>query len=93
MSNGAILVALKRMRYNKKMTGHGFKSLAMDILKEKLGYLHDLVDRQLAHVHKSETDRAYDWALYLNQRKEMMQQYTDYLDDEFLHALKNSFAK
>jgi len=29
MSNGAILMALKRMGYQNKMTGHGFRALAM----------------------------------------------------------------
>ena len=38
MSNGTILVALKRMGYKNKMTGHGFRSLAMGILKEKIRF-------------------------------------------------------
>jgi hypothetical protein len=36
MSNGAILGALKRMGYKNRMTGHGFRSLAMSTLKERL---------------------------------------------------------
>ena len=31
MSNGAILMALKRMGYQNKMTGHGFRALAMSM--------------------------------------------------------------
>lgn len=38
MSKGTILVALGRMGYRNRMTGHGFRSLALGILKEKLGY-------------------------------------------------------
>lgn len=87
MSNGTILVALKRMGYNGRMTGHGFRALAMGILKEKLGYTHEIVDRQLAHAPKSQTDAAYDRALYLTQRTEMMQKYADYLDDVYLSEL------
>lgn len=81
MSKGSILVALKRMKYTNRMTGHGFRSLAMGILKEKLGYSHEIVDRQLAHAPKSSVDRAYDRAKFLPQRIEMMQRYGDYLDE------------
>lgn len=62
------------------MTGHGFRSLALGILKEKLNYPHDIADRQLAHVPISSVDRAYDRAQYLPQRIEMMQRYADYID-------------
>ncbi len=80
MSKGTILVALKRMGYNGQMTGHGFRALAMGILKEKLGYQHDVVDRQLAHAPKSGNDRAYDRSTFLPQRIEMMQRFADYID-------------
>lgn len=80
MSKGTILVALKRMGYRNRMTGHGFRSLALGILKEKLGYSHEVADRQLAHVPKSSTDRAYDRAKFLPQRTLMMQEYADFLD-------------
>jgi integrase len=84
MSNGTILVALGRMKYQHKMTGHGFRALAMGILKEKLGYSHELIDRQLAHAPKSQTDKAYDRAFLLPQRTEMMQTYGDYIDRVYL---------
>ena len=59
-SDGTILSALKRLGYQNKMTGHGFRSLAMSTIKEKLGYQHEVVDRQLAHLPRSKIDRAYD---------------------------------
>lgn len=80
MSNGAILMALKRMGYQNKMTGHGFRALAMSTIKEKLGYRHEVVDRQLAHAQKDKVADAYDRATFLAQRKEMMQDWADYLD-------------
>lgn len=83
MSKGTILVALKRMGYSRKMTGHGFRALAMGVLKESLGYQHEIVDRQLAHVPKSSVDRAYDRAQFLSQRFEMMQRYANYLDEVY----------
>lgn len=80
MSNNTILFAIGRMGYKKRMTGHGFRALAMSNIKEKLGYRHEVVDRQLAHAHKSKIDRAYDRAQFLDERTVMMQSWADYLD-------------
>lgn len=87
MCKNTMLVAIKRMGYNGRMTGHGFRSLALGILKEKLGYPHEIADRQLAHVPKSSVDRAYDRAQFLPQRTKMMQDYADYIDAVDLQAL------
>lgn len=80
MSNNALLKALERMGYKGKMTGHGFRSLAMSTIKERLGYRHEVVDRQLAHSHRDKVASAYDRAEFLAERKVMMQAWADYLD-------------
>lgn len=80
MSNNTILFALKRLGYKGRMTGHGFRALAMTTIKEKLGYRHEVVDRQLAHAPTSKVDAAYDRAKFLDERKVMMQEWADYLD-------------
>jgi hypothetical protein len=49
-TNFGILAALKRMGYSGKMTGHGFRPLAMGFIKERLGYRQEVVDRQLSHA-------------------------------------------
>ena len=79
-TNYGILAALKRMGYSGKMTGHGFRSLAMGVIKERLGYRHEVVDRQLSHASGDAYGEAYDRALFLDERKVMMQKYADYLD-------------
>lgn len=79
MSNNTILMALGRMGYRGKMTGHGFRALAMSTIKEKLGYRHEVVDRQLAHAHRNTVDAAYDRAKFLEERAEMMQKWANYL--------------
>lgn len=81
MSTNAILVALDRMGYRGIHTGHGFRTLAMSTIKEKLGYRHEVVDRQLAHSHKNPTDKAYDRAKFLDDRKKMMQEWAEYIED------------
>ena len=80
MSNNTVLFAIGRMGYKGRMTGHGFRALAMSTIKEKLGYRHEVVDRQLAHAPRSKVDRAYDRAKFLDERKVMMQKWADYLD-------------
>ncbi|HWL52837.1 MAG TPA: integrase arm-type DNA-binding domain-containing protein [Chthoniobacteraceae bacterium] len=80
MSNNTILFAIGRMGYKGRMTGHGFRALAMTTIKERLGYRHEVVDRQLAHAPVSKVDRAYDRAQFLEERTFMMQDWADYLD-------------
>jgi len=80
MSNNALLKALARMGYKGEMTGHGFRALAMSAIKERLGYRHEVVDRQLAHAPKDKLASAYDRAQFLAERKRMMQDWADYLD-------------
>jgi len=80
MSNNAFLKAIERMGYKGDMSGHGFRALAMSTIKEKLGYRHEVVDRQLAHVHKDKIARAYDRAEFIDERRVMMQAWADYID-------------
>ncbi len=82
MSNRTIGKALFRMGYRGVHTGHGFRALGMGIAKEKLGYDHDIIDRQLAHISENEMKRSYDRAKYLPQRKEMMQRISDFIDSQ-----------
>ncbi|MCY1169350.1 Prophage integrase IntA [compost metagenome] len=80
MSNNTILGALKRMGYAGRMTGHGFRGIASTILHEK-GFRHDIIELQLAHQERDEVSAAYNFATYLPQRREMMQNWADHLDE------------
>lgn len=79
MSNNTILRALKRMGYQGRMTGHGFRGLASTILHEQ-HYNHDHIEVQLAHSPRNAVSAAYNHALYLEPRAKMMQDWADYLD-------------
>lgn len=87
ISNGAVLMALRRMGYQGSMTGHGFRSLASTILNEK-GYNPDWIECQLAHTDADKIRSAYNRAEYVLERKKMMQDYSDILDQ-----MKNSKGK
>ena len=80
MSNNTILSGIKRMGYKGRMTGHGFRALAMTTLMEELNYPFEIPDTQLGHAKGDNVRRAYDRTKYLPQRKEMMQHWADYLD-------------
>lgn len=79
ISNGTVLMGLRRMGYQNKMTGHGFRTLASTILNEK-SYQSDVIERQLAHEDGDKIRAAYNRAEYLLERKKMMQDYADWLD-------------
>lgn len=83
MSNGTILGAIKRLGYKGKMTGHGFRSLGMSGIKERLGYRHEVPDLQLAHAKKNKIDAAYDRAKFIDERTRMMQDWADYVDSQY----------
>ncbi|MBI1308618.1 MAG: DUF4102 domain-containing protein [Proteobacteria bacterium] len=80
MSNNTILQALAGMGYKGRMTGHGFRSLAMSTIKERLNYRHEVIDLQLAHAKANKIQAAYDRAQFLSERRKMMQDWADYLD-------------
>ena len=82
MSNNTILYALERMGYKGEMTGHGFRGLASTILNESRKPRFDPkhIDVQLAHVERNKVTAAYNAAVYLEDRTEMMQWWADYLD-------------
>ena len=79
MSNNTILKALERMGYKGRMTGHGFRGVASTALNE-IGYRPDVIEAQLAHVEENRVRAAYNHARYVEERRELMQQWADYLD-------------
>lgn len=82
MSDNAILAAMRRMGINKdEMTGHGFRATARTILDEVLGVRPDFIEHQLAHAVRDPNGRAYNRTAHLPERKKMMQQWADYLDE------------
>lgn len=79
MSKNTVLFALYRMGYRGRMTGHGFRAIASTILNE-MGFDADVIERQLAHAERNKVRAAYHRSEYLAERRQMMQQWADYLD-------------
>lgn len=80
MSNNTILKALERLGYGGKMTGHGFRSLAMTTIIEQLKYREKVPDLQLAHAERNAVMASYNRSELLDERTKMMQDYADLLD-------------
>ncbi len=81
MSDNAILAAMRRMGIGKdEMTGHGFRAAARTIMDEILGVRVDLIETQLAHRVRDPNGRAYNRTQFLPERRRMMQQWSNYLD-------------
>ena len=77
-SDTVFLMALRRLGYEGRQTGHGFRHIASTILNEH-EFDADHVEAQLSH--KAPGVRGiYNKAQYLAQRTTMMQWYADYLD-------------
>jgi len=80
MSENTINVALRRLGYSKKeMTGHGFRTMASTRLHE-MGWKTEVIEVQLAHADRNKIRGVYNRAEYLEDRKRMMQAWSDYLD-------------
>ncbi len=80
MSNNTMLFAMYRMGFHGRATVHGFRALASTLLNE-MGFHPDWIERQLAHDERNRVRAAYNHAQYLPERRRMMQQWADYLDD------------
>lgn len=60
---------------------HGFRITASTTLYEA-GWNGDWIERQLAHVERNKVKGAYNKALHIEGRTEMMQWYADWLDEQ-----------
>ncbi|WP_313224298.1 integrase arm-type DNA-binding domain-containing protein [Pseudoxanthomonas mexicana] len=81
MSENTINAALRGMGYDRDtMTGHGFRAMARTLLDEVLGFRPDYIEHQLAHNVKDPLGRAYNRTTHLQERRKMMQAWSDYLD-------------
>lgn len=79
ISENTFLFALYRLGYRGRMTAHGFRALASTVLNEHSGFAKDVIERQLAHKETDAVRAAYHRADYLNQRRELMDWWADWL--------------
>ena len=81
MSENTVRTALRRMGYsNEDMTPHGFRAMARTMAAERLGIAPEVIEAQLAHTVADDLGRAYNRTQFLDQRRELMTKWADYLD-------------
>lgn len=81
MSENTVNVALRRMGYDREtMTAHGFRAMARTMIAERLGIAPEVIEAQLAHAVADPLGRAYNRTQFLDQRRDMMAKWADYLD-------------
>jgi integrase len=81
MSENTINASLRRLGYGTdEVCGHGFRAMARTILDEVLGVRPDFIEHQLGHAVRDPNGRAYNRTAFLPARRQMMQQWADYLD-------------
>ena len=81
MSENTVRGALRRMGYgNDDMTAHGFRAMARTMIAERLNVAPEVIEAQLAHAVRDANGRAYNRAQFLEQRRDMMTKWADYLD-------------
>lgn len=81
MSENAVNQGLRKLGYTSdQMTAHGFRAMAATLLNEMGDWNPDAIERQLAHVDTNQVRRAYARGEYWDERVEMMQRWSDYLD-------------
>jgi len=81
MSENTVRGALRRMGYgNDDMTAHGFRATARTMIAERLGIAPEVIEAQLAHTVADALGRAHNRTSYLDQRRDMMTKWADYLD-------------
>jgi len=81
MSENTINKALRLMGYKERQTGHGFRHLLSTVLNGR-GYNRDWIERQLAHGDSNEIRATYNHAIYLEQRRDMMQEWADSIEND-----------
>ena len=65
---------------NDDMTAHGFRAMARTMIAERLGIDPQVIEAQLAHAVADALGRAYNRTQFLEQRRDMMKKWADYLD-------------
>lgn len=89
-SNNTFNKALKTLGYQGKQTPHGFRHIFSTQLRE-LGFTRDHVEASLAHKIGG-VEGIYNKAIYIKQRRNMMQTWADHLDELVLRVSKGEAA-
>jgi integrase len=82
ISNNTMNAALRRLGYSHdEMTAHGFRAMASTLLNQCGKWRPDVIERALAHGERDKIRAAYNRAQHWDERVEMAQWWSNYLDE------------
>lgn len=79
MADRTLNAVIERLGYSEKATPHGFRALFSTHWNSK-GKNPDVIERCLAHTHGDKVRAAYNRHEYLNERRALLQEWSDYID-------------
>lgn len=91
ISENTLNSGIRRLGYKDRLTGHGIRATLSTALNE-LGYQREWIEAQLSHSDKDQIRAAYNHAQYVEQRRTMMQEWADRLEQWGEEGLQNSGA-
>lgn len=86
LSDNTLNVGLKRLGFGEEIVTHGFRGMFSTIANEHRNIENghkidrDIIEFHLAHTVQSKVAEAYNHADYIEQRRELAQWWSDYLD-------------
>lgn len=80
LSENSLNKALDRMGYKRRQTAHGLRASASSLMNDRKMARPEVIEMQLAHIEQNKVRRAYNRALYWDERVAMMKDWSRYLD-------------
>ena len=80
MSENTLLYFSNRLGYAGRNTVHGFRTVASTTLHNSDRWDHDAIEKQMSHLVGTKVNRAYNKAEHLNERRKILQWWSNYVD-------------
>ena len=80
MSENTLLYFSNRIGYAGRNTIHGFRKVASTALHERGNWSYEAVEKQMSHVVGTKVSRICNKAEYLDERRKMMEWWSDYIE-------------
>ncbi|QWD06927.1 integrase arm-type DNA-binding domain-containing protein [Polynucleobacter paneuropaeus] len=80
ISDNSVRTALYSLGFGKEQSWHGFRASGRTMLAEQLDEKIEHLEAQLAHAVKDANGTSYNRAIFIKQRRPIMQRWADYLD-------------
>lgn len=79
ISENTLNCGIRRLGYKGRLTGHGLRATLSTALNE-MEYPKQWIEAQLSHSDKDQISGTYNHAKYISQRKQMMQDWADKIE-------------